>query len=125
MAELCINLENKVGAKQEDDPNRYKVGDVVCVTEDGHKWNDNETRGQFLIVKVPGVPAEKLYDMMEPVFDKDGEPIARRSSVFDLVQYDAIVVDRVKNVPPEQLEEAMKVASLLDEQVAKSLKKEK
>ena len=56
MAEfLIMNRTNGSGE------GHYRKGDIVIVREDGHPWGTQELdTNVFLVVKVPGVPAEKL-----------------------------------------------------------------
>lgn len=91
MAELLVlNKSNQRG--DAGDAGRYCRGDVVCVQPDGHKWGSKEGLPDFVVVKLPGVPAEQLQDLMEPdeseLLDKDGERtrLGRRKQRLDLAK---------------------------------------
>lgn len=47
----------------------YKRGDIVDVRPDGFKWGKEERLPKFVIVKIPGLDAEKVKKYMQPHFE--------------------------------------------------------
>lgn len=62
-------------------PLGYRQGHPVVVMEDGHEWGREECPPKFWIVKLPGVPVEKLL----PFLDDDVQHQARQDSAFGIV----------------------------------------
>jgi hypothetical protein len=102
VAEICINLEHK------ENPDSYQKGDVVDVQEDGFYWG-NGALGQFKVIKIPGVPAEKFYDLLQVVEieDKDGNPTVgrKRGMTFDLDAYEVKVEEKLSKTPKKDTTE--------------------
>ena len=57
-ADLTERLKNEKFKRMYD--RRNVKGDIICVREDGQKWGKKECRPDFIIVKIPGVPASDL-----------------------------------------------------------------
>lgn len=79
MAELLVMRINKSHPNPDKDQRgSYKLGDVVVVKEDGHEWGKEEhpatsTNPMFFLVKIPGVPAEKVEQFIAPETAVDPE----------------------------------------------------
>lgn len=115
MAELLIMAK----ATQSKNPGAYKRGDVVVVMEDGHKWGREERPPTFAIVRIPGVPAEKLRDLLEPdqseVLGADAEPIYKgrrkvRLAIAELAkqQKQDLMDGKIVELSQAQIRERMK-----------------
>lgn len=50
---------------------RTRLGDVICVREDGWGWGGRECPPDYVVIKIPGVPAGALKYLEEP--DEDGD----------------------------------------------------
>ena len=79
MAELLVMRQNKTHPDPDKDTRgSYKLGDVVVVKEDGHEWGKEEhpatsTNPMFFLVKIPGIPASKVEQFIEPESTADPE----------------------------------------------------
>lgn len=80
-----------------DHPMAYQPGHAVVVMEDGHEWGAEECAPTFLVVKLPGVPPEKLARF----FDTDVDHKARTNPAF------AIALDVVN--PPATMRRAWQI----------------
>ncbi len=72
MCELLVKARNA----QHDDPEKdrrgcYKVGHIVCVMDDGHEWGREETLPNFVVIKIPGLSASVVQDLIEPQMEDD------------------------------------------------------
>lgn len=78
MAELLIKARDAHNDDPEiDRQGCYKTGDVVVVREDGHEWGAKEGLPNFRVLKVPGVPAAHIEDLIaEQTEYDDGTPLA-------------------------------------------------
>lgn len=78
MAELLIKARDATHPDPEVDRSScYKTGDVVVVREDGHEWGAKEGLPNFRVLKVPGVPAAQIEDLIAAqTEDDDGTPLA-------------------------------------------------
>lgn len=90
MARLCVRVApNDHPTDKELDAHRTKPGDVVCIVEDGHVFSKAEmTNGQYRIIDVPGVPAQKFIHLTETqtvTDEKTGDEtiVALRSKSLD------------------------------------------
>lgn len=86
MAELLIlafDTENKDAAR---DVFAYKIGHVVSVQPDGHKWGKEECLPKFYIVKLPKVSVATVNKFMEAKMDilTGEQPIAIRKYKLDV-----------------------------------------
>lgn len=76
MAELLVK---NTDAPVPDSPFRWKVGDVVVVMPDGHRWGREERNlTKFRIVKRPGVAPLALEYLTEEVRGSEGRLVLRR-----------------------------------------------
>jgi hypothetical protein len=77
MCELLVKARNA----QHDDPEKdrrgcYKVGHIVVVMDDGHEWGREETLPNFVKVKIPGLSADVVRDLIaEQREDDAGVPL--------------------------------------------------
>ncbi len=61
MAELLIKAIDAVHPDAEVDAcHCYKQGMPVVVKEDGHQWGLSEGLPKFIVMKIPGVPVERV-----------------------------------------------------------------
>lgn len=104
MADLLINLSKEVNRDPATDAKRLHYGDVVCIVEDGHQWNANETSGQFMVVKMPSVKIDDVGAFMVPqVGDSLKNPLLlRRAFKFDVDAYVASVQDPSAKTPDQK-----------------------
>ncbi len=77
MAEILIKARDATHPDPEvDRQGCYKAGDVVVVREDGHVWGAKEGLPNFRVLKIPGVPAAQIEDLIaEQTEDDDGNPL--------------------------------------------------
>lgn len=68
MARLCIRITpNNHPTDPSLDAVRTQIGDVVCVTEDGHIFSKGEMEcGQYRIIDVPDTTPADLVHLTEP-----------------------------------------------------------
>lgn len=92
MCEMLVRVVDKVNADSVYlDVGCTKRGDVIVIMEDGHRWSPAESAGDpWVIVKVPGVPSDKLaaYVVPEPGDPKQNRMLQRRAFRFDLDAHD-------------------------------------
>jgi len=71
MARLCIRIaDNKHPTDPDLDAFRTQINEVVCVTEDGHKFSEAELNcGQYKFIDVNGVAQADLIYLIDPVLD--------------------------------------------------------
>lgn len=98
MAELLIfNRDNRTGLRNADESGKHVPGEVIAIMPDGFRWSGKERPPGFVLVRLPGVPVEKVQDLLEPeyskVLDASGERtmIARRKSILKLAELPANV----------------------------------
>lgn len=108
MAELLIlNKDNRTGDAALD-AGRYRRGDVVAVMEDGHAWGRLEGPPDFVKVRITGVPADKLRDLLDhdtsDVLDVEGQPIMRGRRKVRLALADLTTNQRQRLLAGETLE---------------------
>ena len=81
MAELLVKAVDAIHPDPDKDARGcYKRGDPVVVQEDGHVWGAREGLPRFVIIKIPGVPADRLRAFLEPdeaVDEFSGERLPR------------------------------------------------
>lgn len=66
MAELLIKATNATHSDPEKDARGcWKRGDIVVVMPDGHEWGGEERLPKFVVVKIPGVDAERARKYIE------------------------------------------------------------
>ena len=103
MAELLIRSVDKVNAESAyADASCSKRGDVIAICDDGWKWGPGELHsGEHVIVKLPGVPIEKVSAYLLPEVDKDvltkSKTLQFRVSRFDLDAYEKDVAVPLKD----------------------------
>jgi hypothetical protein len=93
MAELLIfNRDNRTGLRNADESGKHVPGEVIDIKPDGFRWSGKERPPYFVLVRLPGVPVEKVQDLLEPKYSPlvgvDGKQImrARRKSVLKLAE---------------------------------------
>ena len=60
------------------------IGDVVTIHEDGWPWSQRElTNPEWLVVKVPGVPASQGAILLASAFDAKNVMLWKRAKGFD------------------------------------------
>ena len=96
MARLCIRIQpNNHPTDPSKDILRTQPGDVVEICEDGHQWSFTELNcGQYKFVDIPGVPSEELVHLKNPVYDENGQLIAKRGITLDENTLLAILKDK-------------------------------
>lgn len=98
MAELLIAARDNIHPNPEKDRcGCYKRGMVVVVADDGHVWGREESKsvwiaegrdpaqwpGKFVIVRLPGLPAEKARELLaEQMEDDAGVPTIQPGSIL-------------------------------------------
>lgn len=92
MAELQVRITDKTNKDSPYlDAKCFKRGDVIAICEDGHKWGAGERdNGEYIIVKMPGVPVEKLellYMDEEAGNPKVNRLLQKRGAAFDIDAY--------------------------------------
>jgi len=94
MAEMlvkAIDSTHKDTAK--DRRGCYKRGMCVAVFEDGHSWGLEEGLPKFFVLRIPGIPAEKLRKYLEPQYENftslEGLPITHRRRLWKIMVDDA------------------------------------
>lgn len=108
MAELLIlNKDNRTG-DAELDKARYRRGDVAAVMDDGHKWGRLEGPPDFVKVRITGITADKVADLMNydtsDVLDHAGLPIIRGRRKVRLAFADLTANQRQRLLAGEILE---------------------
>lgn len=84
MAEILIKAKDTTHPDPEKDRRGcYKRGMPVAIMPDGHEWGKEERPPKFVVLKLPGVPVEKVRHYIEPettpVPDPSGNfPVYRR-----------------------------------------------
>ena len=87
MAELLIKAIDAVHSDSTKDRRGcYKRGMPVVIMDDGHKWGKEEGLPNFIILKLPGIPKEKLekYLTPEPGLSDTGDIIGDRRRMWKL-----------------------------------------
>jgi hypothetical protein len=88
MAELLILAFDTSNKDPERDVFAYKLGHVISVQPDGHKWGKEECLPKFFIVKLPKVSIATVNKFMEVKMDilnvENKEPIAIRKYKLDV-----------------------------------------
>jgi hypothetical protein len=69
MAELLILAFDTSNKDTERDVFAYKLGHVISVQPDGHKWGKEECLPKFYIVKLPKVAVSDVGKYLEPKID--------------------------------------------------------
>ena len=69
MAELLILAFNTSNIDAAKDVFAYKLGHVIAVMPDGHKWGKEECLPKFYIVKLPEVKVEEVKKYLESKMD--------------------------------------------------------
>jgi hypothetical protein len=64
-AEILVKAVDAVNSNPTKDRGCYKRGMPVVIMDDGYKWGSSECPPLFFIVKVPGVPKEKMQKYIE------------------------------------------------------------
>jgi hypothetical protein len=77
MAEILVKAQNLL-LNDGMDHERYQRGYPVVVMEDGHRWGREETLPKFIVIKIPGVPAENLRKYMSEWIDNSDPERPRR-----------------------------------------------
>lgn len=85
MAEFLIKARDPVDLPKDAEKRSrcYRRGDVVVVMPDGHKWGKDEGLPKFVLVKIPGMPAEKARDYISShyrdtgLLDSKGRPVLK------------------------------------------------
>lgn len=76
MAELLVKLVDAQSSDAAKDVSgSYKRGDVVVISEDGHKWGAGQVYPAFAVMKFPGVPVEKFAPLMVPEIQMIKSPL--------------------------------------------------
>ena len=72
MCELLIKARNAQHADPEKDRRGcYKVGHIVVVQNDGHEWGAKEGLPNFVKVKIPGLSADVVRDLIDEQREDD------------------------------------------------------
>lgn len=66
MAELLIMARDTSNAESAKDVFAYKLGHVIAVMPDGHKWGKEECLPKFYLVKLPKVKVEDVRKYLNP-----------------------------------------------------------
>jgi len=69
MAELLILAFNTSNADSAKDVFAYKLGHVIDVKPDGHKWGKEECLPKFYLVKLPKVSVADVQKFLEAKMD--------------------------------------------------------
>jgi hypothetical protein len=77
-AELCVKITQK-GDKS------YEIGDIMAVKNDDIGWGTKEGLPDFVIIKYPGIPTEKLKFLELPLLYKEESKKVRKYSISSLV----------------------------------------
>lgn len=67
---------------EKDRVGAYKAGMVVNVMPDGHPWGREERLPKFVVIKIPGVPAQKLLRYAVPEVDAGTNVMRRREWII-------------------------------------------
>lgn len=83
MCELLVKARNaQHDAPEKDRRGCYKVGHIVVVMDDGHEWGREETLPNFVKVKIPGLSADTVRDLIDEQREDDaGNPLAEEGGV--------------------------------------------
>ena len=92
---ICINYDKGNAKDPDKDKMCYKKGMVICVQDDGWAWSATELSDSYKIIKLPGVPKEKVQKWLEPergdtVIDEESgekEIVRRRHYKLDLTKW--------------------------------------
>lgn len=94
MCEVFVRLTSKTNPDPvKDRTGAWKAGMAVCVQDDGWKWSATELNWPYKILKLKGVPKEKIQQWLEPEYeDPDAKPdelqiYRRRRFIFDTAQF--------------------------------------
>lgn len=69
MAELLVKTYDQINSDPYLDVGCDKRGFVITVQEDGYQWGEGEkSSGEFIVLKVPGVPADDFHSLLVPEF---------------------------------------------------------
>ena len=110
MAEMLVFTEDRYSGDIYMDVLRYHRGSVVTIQEDGWPWSKSEQQPPFVVVRVPGVPVEKLAAFIapdvgfgEPEASKRDRTLRRRAFALDLDAIDAKAVQTETGVQAARL----------------------
>lgn len=123
MAELLIHASGQeLTGSVYIDRHRWQPGDVVVINEDGHKWGKKEVDGPlFRIVKLPGVPREKLLQLLSPDLgyldaeaEKASRVLRRRAYKVDIAEIEAVAADTKPGLEDRALAKVREKSALVD-----------
>jgi len=82
MAEILVKAVDATHPDSDKDrKGAYKRGMPVVVMPDGQSWGNEERLPKFIVIKIPGVPVEKVKKYIDPEYqglDADGQPVTYR-----------------------------------------------
>lgn len=87
MAEILIKAVNATHPDPETDRTGcYKRGMPVVVMPDGHPWGSAERLPRFVVIKVPGVPVDRVQKYIGPEYTPSPEvdPAVYRRRVWQI-----------------------------------------
>lgn len=99
MAEILIKAVSSAALADltKDQRGSYKRGMPVVVMPDGHPWGAMEGLPNFVVIKFPLVPVDRLQRFIEPeVADVNGERTTVRRRIFRVQWADLPLAARTK-----------------------------
>ena len=100
MAEFLIKAISVSNTDPEIDKGCYKIGDIVDIRPDGWSWGNEEGLPRFYIVKVTGLNADNVKELIDSQTDGDIENpkmIKRRLWAVDVATLPQWVSDSLTN----------------------------
>lgn len=100
MAEILVKAVSSAALADltKDQRGSYKRGMPVVVMPDGHPWGTMERLPNFVVIKFPLIPVDRLRKFIEPemMTDVNGERITVRRRIFRIQWADLPLAARTK-----------------------------